>query len=345
LIHAREVNVMSDRFFELPEAPAIPGLRFRGFAGEVDYPEIVRITVDALEGDGNYVSVETIRTWDAVSNWVDPAKDRIIAEVDGRMIGCGRVEAGRNLEGERIYLHSFNLVPAWRGKGIGTAVLLHNERRLREIAKAHPNDGPRFFQSWSILEKQAANQRLLLRHNYRPIRHSLMMVRPHTDRVPDCPLPPGVEIRPVEPAQLSAIWEANKEAFRDHWNFIPRDGGFEAWSNDPDWRKDLSAVAWDGDQCVGMVLGLVSTSENEKLGRRRMWTESICVRRPWRNRGVARALIAHSLRLGHAAGFVEASLGVDAENLSGALRLYTSMGYETTKKGTAFRKPLDGLTA
>jgi ribosomal protein S18 acetylase RimI-like enzyme len=184
------------------------------------------------------------------------------------------------------------------------------------------------------------NQRLLLRHGYQPVRHSFEMVRPNMDAVPDCPLPPGIELRPIEPAQLRAMWDAMQEAFRDHWNCIPREQGFEAWADDPGWRKELSAVAWEGDQCVGMVLGLVSEGENQKLGRRRMWTESISVRRQWRRRGVARALIAHSLRLGRDAGFVEAALGVDAENLSGALRLYTEMGYRTTKQGTTFRKPL-----
>ena len=51
----------------------------------------------------------------------------------------------------------------------------------------------------------------------------------------------------------------------------------------PIWRKDLSAIAWDGDQCVGMVLGLVSEEENLKKGQNRIWTESICVRHSLRS--------------------------------------------------------------
>src|SRR5438876_7757815 len=140
---------MCDSFLKLPLARPIRGLRFRPFAGEGDYPEMANMLIEALEGDGDYWNVETLRTMDAMIPWVDRAKDRIIAEVDGRMIGAGRVEVGRNVSGERIYMHSFNLLPAWRGKGIGTAVLLHNQRRLREIDATHPDDGPVFLQTWS----------------------------------------------------------------------------------------------------------------------------------------------------------------------------------------------------
>jgi len=332
---------MSYSYLELPEAPAIPGLRFRCFAGEADYPAMVDVTIRANEGEADYCNIDMFRTSDAIVSWVDRARDRLIVEMDGQMIGCGRVETGRNVEGERIYLHNLGLVPEWRGRGIGTAVLLHNERRLCEIAADHPHDGPRLFATWSILDRFEHTHRLLRRHGYRAVRKSFEMIRPYMDPIPDCPLPSGVELRPVEPAQLRAIWNAMQEAFRDHWNCIPRDDhAFEAWANDPVWRKDLTAIAWDGDQCVGMVLGLVSEDENRKLGKKRIWTESISVRRPWRKRGVARALIAQCLRLGRDAGFVEAGLGVDAENLSGALGLYEKMGYRTTKQATAYRKPL-----
>ena len=333
---------MKGKTVQVLEAPAIAGLRFREFAGESDYPEMAPMLVEAFEGEADYWTVEALRTMDAEVPWVDPARDRLIAEVDGRMIGAGRVQCGRSAQGERVYYNSFNMLPAWRGRGIGTAVLKHNERRLREIAAAHPNDGPRFFQSFSIPQKQVAVERLLLRWGYKPARYFQEMGRSSMEAIPDCPLPPGLEIRPIGPSSLRAIWEANTEAFRDHWCSIPpAEAAFQAWCDNPHWRRDHSAVAWDGQQCVGMVLGFVSEAENRKQNRSRIWTESICVRRPWRNRGVARALIAQCLRLGRDAGFKEAALGVDVESLSGALRLYESMGYQAVKRSTIFRKPME----
>ena len=75
--------------------------------------------------------------------------------------------------------------------------------------------------------------------------------------------------------------------------------------------------------------------------RLRGYTENISVRRPWRRRGLARALIAASFPLLRARGMTEAALGVDTENLSGALRVYESCGFQSVSRETLYRKPLD----
>ena len=68
---------------------------------------------------------------------------------------------------------------------------------------------------------------------------------------------------------------------------------------------------------------------------------SSSARRPWRRRGLARALIARSLRLLQELGMEEAALGVDAENPNSALRLYESMGFRTVKQHGTYRKALE----
>jgi ribosomal protein S18 acetylase RimI-like enzyme len=40
-------------------------------------------------------------------------------------------------------------------------------------------------------------------------------------------------------------------------------------------------------------------------------------------------------------GMTETAHGVDAQNLSGALRLYQSVGYRQVKQRTIFRKPME----
>jgi mycothiol synthase len=59
-----------------------------------------------------------------------------------------------------------------------------------------------------------------------------------------------------------------------------------------------------------------------------------------RRRGLARALIAESLRMQKAMGFEESALSVDAENPSGALELYKKMGFEVVRQETSYRKEL-----
>jgi ribosomal protein S18 acetylase RimI-like enzyme len=92
-----------------------------------------------------------------------------------------------------------------------------------------------------------------------------------------------------------------------------------------------------------MVLPFINQNENQEYNRLRGWTEEICVRRPWRKRGLARALLVRSLWAIKERGMQEAALGVDTENLSGALRLYESVGFRPVKRWTTYLKPMRGF--
>ena len=128
---------------------------------------------------------------------------------------------------------------------------------------------------------------------------------------------------------------------QDHWGAQAwRDEWLEEWMEDPTFDPHMWQVAWDGDQVAGTVLNFVNAKENEEYKRERGYTEHISVRRPWRRQGLARALIAHSFQVLKDRGMSEAALGVDAENPSGAPRLYESMGFRKVKQSMTFRTPL-----
>ncbi|MEO5884797.1 MAG: GNAT family N-acetyltransferase, partial [Candidatus Limnocylindrales bacterium] len=82
--------------------------------------------------------------------------------------------------------------------------------------------------------------------------------------------------------------------------------------------------------------------ENRELGVARGWLEHISVRRPWRRRGLGRALTAEGLRRLRAAGMTDVMLGVDAENPTGALGLYEDLGFAVHQRAAAYRLPLRG---
>jgi ribosomal protein S18 acetylase RimI-like enzyme len=146
-------------------------------------------------------------------------------------------------------------------------------------------------------------------------------------------------MRPVAEADHRRIWDADTEAFRDHWNAAERtESDYESWFATPELDTGLWRVAWDGDEVAGSVMSFIFPDENETLGLRRGWLEHVSVRRPWRNRGVASALIAASLGALRDAGMSEAALGVDAENISGALRVYEAMGFRRDRTAVSFRK-------
>ncbi len=90
-----------------------------------------------------------------------------------------------------------------------------------------------------------------------------------------------------------------------------------------------------------MVRNYIDDDENSKYYRLRGYTEEFSVRRPWRRRGLARALIAESFRHLRDQGMEEAALGVGTHNLGGALGLYESMGFEKAIRWTEYRKNLE----
>lgn len=343
-------NTNTDTPIILPNAPAIPGLRFRRFRGEADFAPMVAAANVAYEADQleEVVTVEELaRRYSDLKN-SDPYQDTLIIEVEGQLIGYHRVtwweetadEAGA--PGLRAYAHFGVLLPAWRGQGIEQAVFHYAERRLRAIAAAHPPGPARFLQTWNT-STQPDLGALIRSEGYTPIRYFYDMVRPTLDDIPDLPLPPGLEVRPVQPEHYRAIWEAEVEAFRDHWgNETVEEADFARWADArrPIFQPHLWQVAWEGDQVAGMIRNFIDHEANAHFHRQRGYTEDISVRRPWRRRGLARALLARSLRLLRDEGMTEAALGVDTANPSGALRLYEDMGFRTVRESTDYRKPL-----
>jgi mycothiol synthase len=348
MINPRRSDVLQDQPLNesilVRDAPAISGLAFRSFRGEPDYPAMSAVIDGSKDADGLEwsQSVEDVaRTYRHLGN-SDPERDMLFAEVKGQVIGYSRVWWSQEDGGKRLYRQFVHLLPKWRKTGLRRAMLRHNERRLREIATGHPQEDPRFFEAWaSATEEHWAS--LLESEGYRGVRYSFEMVRPDLENIPDLRLPEGLEVRPVEPRHIPQIFAAAKEAFRDHWGYSEEEWDREIaeWQDAPTFQPDLWQVAWAGDQVAGMVQNFINEAENEEYGRKRGYTEGISVRQPWRRQGVAKALIASSFRLLKARGMTEAALGVDADNPNGALQLYKGMGFQTVKRHTTYRKPLD----
>lgn len=330
----------------------IPGLAFRGFQGKNDFPKILKIIHGCNEVDGLQRAdtlVDITNTF-AHLHHCDPYQDMLFVEVSGETIAYSRVWWAVEGSGQWIGFQNAKVLPEWRHKGIGSRLLAFNENRLRQISemlkKNHqlPVNAICVYDTF-VDEGEIDRKYLLECQGYQPVRYAYEMVRPDLDNVPELPLPPGVEVRRVEPEHLRLIWEASNEAFRDHWGYIPDPWEeFERLLDDPDIDPNLWRVAWEGDQVAGMVMSYIDKDQNERFGWKRGYTENIFVRRPWRRQGLARALIAISLFALKERGMTEAALGVDAENISGALHIYESMGYRVTKSSTIYRKPLKGVS-
>lgn len=141
------------------------------------------------------------------------------------------------------------------------------------------------------------------------------------DKLPPAPVwPDGIKLHAYTPAQLRTIFDANDEAFRDHWGHVP--GNFEAWRNwlvgQPHFDPSLWFIAYDGQEIAGMALCT-------KLGEE-AWVDNLSVRRPWRHHGLGLALLYHAFGEFYRRGERVVVLHVDSQNLTGATRLYARAG-------------------
>jgi ribosomal protein S18 acetylase RimI-like enzyme len=331
--------------FPLPAValPPVPGLAMRRLRAPDDYPAMNAVAnrCRAADGVGFATSDDDFAAFYSHLANCDPARDLFVVTVDDAVIGYARTAEFQEIAGDRARLHEVIcfLEPAWRRRGIGRAMLSVLESRVREIAAAEPGVLLRQMQS-EVGDKAVGNVALLEGAGYRPVRYTFAMRRPNLDDQPDAPMPEGLEIREVQPEHLRAIWEADAEAFRDHWGASePTEAGYlEFLDNATPAQTALWRVAWDGDLVAGMVRNYISAEGNERDGVQRGWVENISVRRPWRHRGLARALMAASFPLLRARGMTEGMLGVDTENLTGALRVYQSVGFEPVGRDTVYRK-------
>jgi mycothiol synthase len=335
-----EVGTASRRFETTASLP--DGLVLRHLQPPDDYPAMNAIANAITRAEGTPFSTtdeQFQQFYDNLSG-CDPATDVAIAEIDGRIVGYGRAARHEELDGTRIYEVIPFVDPAAAGRDIFRAVLEAMEAQARAIAAGDP-PGAKFFETFGG-DLAPERDALLEAAGFVPVRYYFSMVRPSVDDLPDAPLPEGLEIREVQPEHMPAIWAADQEAFQDHWGYRPAtDADYQLFLIDPV-KNDTSLwrIAWDGDEIAGQVRSFIHAEENERMGRRRGYTEHISVRRPWRRRGLARALIAASFPLLRERGMTEAALAVDTENLSGALRVYEACGFRSVNRSADYRKPL-----
>ncbi len=330
-------------FFTITEAPEIPGLKFYSFRGEADYPVIMDV-FNACKGVDGFEYTMTLEGvahhFEHIVN-CDPTKDMFFVQVMDQPVAYGRVGWYEEREGNFIYYSLGWVLPEWRRKGIGTAILKQNEKRIRRVAASHPAEKPKFYQN-DHDEPMTGAAALLKENDYREVRWGYEMQRSIDAPLPEAPMPTGLEVHPVNDDHSRAIWEAQNEAFRDHWGHSEgTEQEYQRWLSDPvTFVPHLWKVGWESDQVAGMVLNFVNQEENEEYDRKRGYTEFIAVRQPWRRRGLAKSLLVQSILMFREMGFEETVLGVDTQNPNHALDLYESVGYEIKRKGIVYRKPL-----
>jgi mycothiol synthase len=316
-----------------PAAELSPGLNLRA-ARWVDLEPVTGLILEVCTADGD--PTVAMNSEDLAREWQTPGftleSDAWVVETaDGRLVGyqefVNRHEhASLNGDG---YVH-----PEFHGRGIGTAMLRALDFRARqEVGQAAP-DLRVYLRNGMIATDQPARQ-LHENEGYMPIRYSWRMEINLTEAPPAPVWPEGVELRPfVRGGQDRAVWEAENEAFRDHWGSLPSE--FDTWEFRKLAREDFDPslwhIAWEG----GEIAGFSECRFRMGIG----WVGTLGVRRAWRKRGLGLALLLHSFGEFYRRGTGTVGLGVDAENPTGATRLYKKAGMRVASEYVFYEKEL-----
>jgi len=271
-------------------------------------------------------TVEGVRSeW--TSPGFDPAEDiRLVFAPNGEM--AGYIEVWTT---SKPPVHPWiwgRVDPQYGGKGIGTW-MLHwaEERALRVLPtlSAELRFAPRIG-IWRPAEK---SKELFEDFGYHYTRSSYHMLIEMDAPVPEPVFPAGITLRTFNlETDAEAVYRADTEAFRDHFGFIepPFEEGFQRFKHFmidyEDFDPSLWFIAMEGDEIAGVNLCRPRSFDDPGMG----WVGSLGVRRPWRKRGIGLALLRHSFNEFYLRGKRKVGLGVDAQNLTGALRLYEGAG-------------------
>ncbi len=260
----------------------------------------------------------------------DPQRDAWVIETeDGRIAAYLEV---RDLDvpvaDSDGYVH-----PDYQGRGLGTLLLGLAEARARSVTPKL-DAGQRRQLMGGISADNPAAVRLFEGLGFRAVRYFLRDVIQFAGPPPQPEWPDGFSARAFrEGEDIEPVYRVVQEAFLDHWG--ERHPSLEEWTHR--WREmgldpGLWVIAESGGTIAGVSLGRMRGDQG-RVG-------ILGVLRPYRRSGLGLALLRQSFVEFYLRGVMTVDLGVDAESLTGATRLYQRAGMREASRFAIYRKEL-----
>ncbi len=293
------------------ELPEILALHRRAQIGD-SVPEVLELAELEEELDDAHVVLAT---------------DTRVVEIDGELVGYANTHHLPSDVGEERCFINGEVDPAFRRRGVGTALLEWGIERASAQLRTSTNQLPKYVRvdSYDFIRDAHA---LYAKVGFVPVRYMEELLRPLVD-LPLVTEIDGITIVPWPDGRDEEIRVEKNTAFADHWGTTPTTA--ERWDQMVRGfagRPDLSFIALDADDVVvGHCLNTRYEADDELIGRRDGWIQSLGTLAEWRGRGIGSAMITRSLDAFAAANLTHASIGVDSENPTGAAQLYRSLGF------------------
>lgn len=230
--------------------------------------------------------------------------------------------------------------PEHFGSGLGSALIAWEEERVRERIPEAPVGARVVIQCFTDATHEPSLA-LLADAGFSVDRYFITMEIEFGESLTPPVFPRDLEVQPFDPDHLEAAVRAAAEAFRDHYGYVERpfeDRLAEARHSikRPDFDPSIWWHVFDGDEIVAICWCAGSHEGDTSVG----YVKSLGVRKPWRGQGIARNLLLNAFGEFHARGQRGAALDVDAQSLTGATRLYETVGISETHRNATYVKEL-----
>lgn len=292
-------------------------------------------------GRDEFADLESIRDeWQAPG--VDPAEDIChVFAPNGDLVG--HIEVWTTAK-PLVHPELWGRVdPDYEDMGIGTWMMHWAEHRALRALPGVPSE-LRFAPRVGSYRQVQKAKKLFEALGYRHIRSIYHMLIEMDAPVPEAEFPEGITLRTYNPAtDAEAVYVAEQDAFRDHFGYVERpfEEGLKKWKHDREhegYDPTLYFIAMDSPS--GEIAGINFCRPHSYYDANRGWVRSLGVRRQWRKRGLGLALLRHSFNEFYRRGKQKVGLGVDAQNLTGALRLYEGAGMHVEQAYDTYEKEL-----
>ncbi|HEX8596973.1 MAG TPA: GNAT family N-acetyltransferase [Chloroflexia bacterium] len=322
-------------------------IKFRPYAGEQDLQALCDLLNLADGHDNVDEGFATVADWRTNMEHPDTVVERdarVWEDETGRMVAFGRLWFPK--PDDEPFTDAYFMMPLHpdvRNQGLEEEMFQWAEDQARLVAQERGKPAKiRTGTSDGTPEFVAYRKDVLDRNGYSPVRYWFKMARDLSEPIPHPVLPEGYTLTHTQGADTAATWiEMFNLSFVDHWGHHDESAESHAhWlSNHPNYVKerDLVAITPDGTW-ASFCFCMIYPDDNEAKGRKEGWIDILGTRRGYRKMGLGTAMLLAGMRKLKEDGMDTAVLGVDAENPSGALRLYESVGFKQVRSSITYSK-------
>jgi ribosomal protein S18 acetylase RimI-like enzyme len=290
---------------------------------DADIESVLTLAVEdesALQGRPSRLGMHDIRGWLAR---VDLERESWLYEQEGKLVAVSWFDFIDDL-GFFIGM----VAQGAKGRGLGARIVETGEARARERGAARA-------QTFG-LEQDSAAAELFEGSGFTPVRrfYELGIELKASPVLPA--LPEGFTLETFRMEDARPYYEVLDAAFQDHWEH--HTVGFDRWWEEKQIAHDFDPTLWFIVRYGDEIAGVIRNDPDRNGGG---YVAAIGVQRAWRGKGVGRALLLRTFAEFYSRGVPRVTLGVDAQNPTGATKLYESVGMTTENAAVVYEKALE----